>query len=300
MTLVHLLGGTGNQLFCLFAGIAYQNLSDERVVFDQTYLNEVATRGSRALADFDLYFNGNIFKVEISPQKESRSIIFLNRVIYKIQKIFGKKIVFSKQHRSKVFGFDEDFNLNTRYNRIFGYFQTFFYVSQAENFLGNLEIRIKKPSEWFVNLSQNVIKENNSVAIHIRRGDYFQHSQSIGMLSLEYFYSNLTKLMEKQSILYVYIFSDSQIDLREFELLFPNVKFFSIEAPAESSPIESIVLMSLTSFRIISNSSFSWWAAYLSKCGQSNYAPDPWFKSRELPGMLFPGDWNLLDPLWVD
>ena len=47
---------------------------------------------------------------------------------------------------------------------------------------------------------------------------------------------------------------------------------------------------------VIANSTFSWWAAYLSlNPGVEVVVPSPWFMGMEDPGELIPPNWKQLD-----
>lgn len=300
MTLFHLQGGTGNQLFCLSAAIAYQNISGEELLFDEAYLSLGSNTHPGGLNDFEVFFGGQKYPLKHSNSAISKVNILLDRARYKFVNKIGSSFFSNRQHRSAVYGFDSEFQLDKRYNKIIGYFQTFYYVDLAEKSLGHIEIKVKNPSKWYLALREEIGGSVNSVSMHIRRGDYSQNTDGIGMLSIDYFLKCLQKLNLNQKIERVYVFSDSHVDLLELTTKFPRIEFINAEAPLDSSPIESIILMSLTNFRIISNSTFSWWAGYLSKSGPSNYAPKPWFKNKEIPDQLIPVDWIKMDSVWVE
>ena len=296
LAIFHLQGSTGNQLFCLFAGLSYEIYSGKKVFFDESYLQPTQLRNPGGILDVEVLFNGDIFTINLRKITSPKIRTYFDRFFHKISQKLGK---FSGQHRSKVYGYDSDFDLNARYKRIIGFFQTYIYVDQVTKSLGNLEIRVKEPTEWFENYSKKLSGLEKTVSIHIRRGDYAQNSQGIGMLDIEYFYSSLRYLKDLQEVDRAYIFSDGVIELNDFKERFPDVEFTFVTPPIESAPVESIILMSLTTFRLISNSSYSWWSAYLAMSPNSNFAPDPWFKNKEIPKKLIPDSWTKLDSIWT-
>jgi hypothetical protein len=61
------------------------------------------------------------------------------------------------------------------------------------------------------------------------------------------------------------------------------------------APSEVLKVMSLGQAYVISNSTFSWWAAHLACLRDENvlvYYPDPWFKEIVAPVGLFPRTWE--------
>jgi hypothetical protein len=300
LAIIHLQGATGNQLFCLFAGITYEEVSGHSSIFDESFLQPIEVRHPGGLSDFDVYFGGTKYVVKSSHKRINKTQIILDRILFKISNTKSQLYFLSRQHRSSVFGYDADFKLTKRYKKVIGFFQTYFYADRAQETLGKLEICVKNPSNWFAEKSEEIKSSLNSVAIHIRRGDYAQNIDGIGLLSFEYFYKALEVLLEKKNISSVYIFSDEDIDISAFRSRFPNLDFKVINPPSESKPVECIILMSLAANRIISNSSFSWWAAYLADKAHNNYSPSPWFRNKKAPELLIPDTWNKLNSIWAE
>ncbi len=300
MTAIHLQGATGNQLFCLFAGIAYELKSGQKLIFEESYLKPKKIRHPGGLTDLEVTFEGKKYPIIISEKRMSKIGIKFDRIVFKMSRTYEKLNRLSHQHRSRVIGFDKEFNLQKNYKKVIGFFQTYIYADIVQESLGRLDLVIKNPSNWFNEMSSDISRSANSVAVHIRRGDYTQNTCGIGLLSLDYFYEALNVLVETRKVEKVYIFSDENVDSREFIERFPELAIKTVLTPDESAPIESIILMSLTSYRIISNSSFSWWAAYLSKGKQSNYVPDPWFRNKNVPELLIPDSWIKLKPIWEE
>ena len=123
---------------------------------------------------------------------------------------------------------------------------------------------------------------NDTVSVHVRRGDYLNLQHYHPCPSLEY-YKNALSLINANNIL---IFSD---DINWCKKNFNNCMF--VEGYKD---YEDMYLMSLCSSHIIANSSFSWWGAYLSK-GKRVIAPKKWFGSV-IPSWedIYCKDWNIL------
>lgn len=128
-----------------------------------------------------------------------------------------------------------------------GYFQSFKYFNEFRNEILNL-----------FNLS-NVEIKHNSVALHVRRGDYSNFPDIHPILPLKYYEKAIEKLKElKGDDLTIYIFSD------DIEWCKKNINFKNSIFVDEEDYI-SISMMSKCDHNIVANSSFSWWGAYLNQ-----------------------------------
>lgn len=152
-----------------------------------------------------------------------------------------------------------------------GFFQS------EKYFIHNREAVIefmKPPQEVF-----DIIQEkygtylvNKTTAIHIRRGDYVNHQSHHPIQTLEYYIRGVETVKSNTS-LYL-IFSDDIKWCRD------NLKIDnSIYIENEKDYIE-LYLMSLCDNNIISNSSFSWWGAWLNNnTNKIVVGPKKWFGS---------------------
>jgi hypothetical protein len=140
------------------------------------------------------------------------------------------------------------------------------------------------------------LKSKVVAAFHIRRGDYtLAINRSTGILSLEYF-EGIARLLPND--LEIWIFTDSP------ELIIDKVKIFPqktviIDPPADSDPLESLLLLSKASYIAISNSTFSWWAAALAGEKAQIFAPAKWFEHRNDPLDLMPNHWAKIESKWA-
>jgi hypothetical protein len=133
-----------------------------------------------------------------------------------------------------------------------------------------------------------------SAAVHFRRGDYVRNSefnQVIGVLGFDYYVRAMAAMRERYPDVTFYVFSDD-IDAveREFRPKHPCVY---VRVDDRWHSYEKIRLMSACSHAIISNSTFSWWAAWLNpNPGKLVIAPDPWFSGGKQDGSdVVPASW---------
>jgi hypothetical protein len=121
----------------------------------------------------------------------------------------------------------------------------------------------------------------DSIGIHIRRGDYTikDNLKVHGLLTDEYF-NSIINVFEINSNLKIY--SDSPIEIAGMEYM---KKKFHVEEALAKEPWETLVQLSGHSVIVISNSTFSWWAAFLSDA-KTIYMPDEWMPSKPTPAEL--------------
>ncbi len=119
------------------------------------------------------------------------------------------------------------------------------------------------------------VELNNSIGVHVRRGDYLQFSDIHPTLPISYYMEAISKVSREAKVNCVLIFSDD-IEWCKREFRSPNVRF--VEGLED---YEALCLMSLCDHNIIANSSFSWWGAYLNdRPYQKVVAPKQWFGAK--------------------
>ncbi len=120
---------------------------------------------------------------------------------------------------------------------------------------------LKDSSDELKNFKKN-ISDKNSVAIHIRRGDYVD----LGLCLTDTYYHEAIDLMENEIVgdKHYYIFSDDVEFAREFlksRLDINRVTFVKDEY--KLSDVEEVYAIAACKNQIIANSTFSWWGAWL-------------------------------------
>ena len=150
---------------------------------------------------------------------------------------------------------------------IYGYFQT-------EKYFKNIEKSIRKDFTFknqIINSCKSDFNFEQIISLHVRRTDYIEKTHEHPLCSVDYYEKALGQF---DPTLPVIIFSDDVYWCKNQEL-FSSDRFIISE---NNSNVIDMCLMSLCSHHIISNSSFSWWGAWLS--GSSNViAPSQWFGS---------------------
>jgi len=173
-----------------------------------------------------------------------------------------------------------------------GYYQT-------ENYVKRIDLEIFQSmfdkfsiDPTYVGLLEESNK-NESVIVHIRIGDYVENPD-IGQLHETYFASALDFLSSQIDIVRIWVFSDSEELVNDY---IPK-KFkgaSKIISTQKNTSSEVLKMMSLGSAYILSNSTFSWWAAYLRRIQPAPViAPTPWFATQLWDENLIPKNWKLV------
>lgn len=127
------------------------------------------------------------------------------------------------------------------------------------------------------------MQNSNSVAMHVRRGDYLTGAAARLYVSLDraYYDEALGYLNGKISDLKIYIFSD---DIEWCKQVFTDLKnVVFVDSSISTSQHIDLELMKNCKHFIIANSTFSWWASWLSDHSEKIViAPDHWFKDKQL------------------
>ena len=119
------------------------------------------------------------------------------------------------------------------------------------------------------------INRNNSVAIHIRRGDYLNHNEIFGNIcTVDYYLKAISQLKELEKDLHFYFFSDDK-DWIKSNFNLENSSM--VDCNYEEDSWQDMCLMSYCKHNIIANSTFSWWGAWLNNNPNKKViAPQKW------------------------
>jgi hypothetical protein len=137
------------------------------------------------------------------------------------------------------------------------------------------------------NIEKAIAAEKQTVALHVRRGDYFsslKNRKRYGVCNPDYYRNALHFLEQKQGNYKIMVFSD---DLKwvKNNIQLSDDAFFVPNYPV--NPFWFIYLMSCCRHNIISNSSFSWWGAYLNiHKNKTIIAPTEWMIGSNIMPVL--------------
>jgi len=171
---------------------------------------------------------------------------------------------------------------------------------QSENYFSNLRRQLiaefvpSSPlSPELASLRQQ-ITDQRSLVVHIRRGDLVNNRKARGfhgLLPVDYYRSAINSMRQRVDSESILVFTDDEnwckSHLRSIQDL---TVIQGSDYPGNSA--QHLYTMSAGSAFVIANSSFSWWAAWLSGVsGEHIAAPEPWFAQAEAPNGPVPTSW---------
>ena len=157
------------------------------------------------------------------------------------------------------------------------------------------DLRMKTIKDQFGN-------DNPIVSIHIRKGDYTLPLFSFAKVDDEYYTKAILDHFYPIENYNFLVFSN---DIEYAKGLFEgdNIQFVAPEGGLKictDSEKEDLALMSLCDHHITTNSSYSWWGAYLSKNKNKKIiCPTNWIDANKLPGLSWINS-NFFPPTWIN
>ena len=288
-TNLYLVGGIGNQLFGIYAGLYMRELSG--IDIDFKYLISPVNKHPYILSDVN-------FSREISINHEdkiskldfySRKIEYLSRSRSRVLNKYCNS--FTGRYFSPVIGFDEQISKLRDKSSIEGYFQTYIYYNELRS-AGLGAPLLTEKSNWFVEYSA-IMEKTKPVVLHIRLGDYLNYPKVFVKLRSDYYSKAVLSLPKYLKDNPIWIFSDNELSAKEFIKYLPS-RNYQIISQYKQKSAEVLFLMSQGASHIIANSTFSWWSAKLSEKTKLVIAPKNWFINRKVPSQLLQDEWILI------
>ena len=303
------LGGIGNQLFQLSALVnlspSYERIVDSNLFLDSPNFSKIRVnelqignilgfKEFRKVHRLSRWFLGLLLRFSAWASAGINRRVFYSILIHITQLIlarrYGSKVsllVLSDVGYSQI-SIPED----SKSLVILGYCQSYKYHSSIELLRNYFELN-SNINERIGFSPVELAKKDLPLVVHIRRGDYLFNPQ-LGVLSQNYYLENIAQVLMKTQAKSIWVFTNE---------LEPSLAFipenyrdkYRVMNFDNVSDFECFEMMKLGHAFLIANSSFSWWAAYLSKADSKNiYAPEPWFSGLPTPLDLYPPEWRRL------
>lgn len=286
---VRLVGGLGNQLFGYYAGAALAAKNGLGIAIDPSWVATGSTTRSPDLRSFDLpgtWLPERPLRWSERPGSlASRALNWAVRSWPLASRIF-------RHFDSDVVGYDPRLLQVTYATSLSGYFQSWRYAQCAIQNGYPRRPAFTSTSSWLDRTLAEVMTDR-PLALHVRRGDY-AGLPNYGLLSSSYYVRGLAYLREMGLDGPVWLFSDEP-DLAEAELR--GVAIDRVIADSDG-PASEMLAMSYAAGIVTANSTFSWWAAWMSGLSEEIVSPEPWFRSRgEIPDLI-PPTWQRVRASW--
>ena len=282
MITTKLRGGLGNQLFQYAIG---QSLTRNNQADLRLDISNLESQGERKYALDD-------FRIQPRAASEKELALFLSRTNKAINKIWPwpkYKII-----KEKTFSFaPEIFKLSGNVY-LSGYWQSWKYFSGVEKILKK-ELVLKEKFNTYFQKVEKKINNENSISLHVRRGDYLtaKISNVFPVLPASYYSEAINTIQKKEKAFSIFVFSDD-IDWARSNLKFDSPLFFIEGKNNGLRDSDELILMSWCKHNIIANSSFGWWAAWLNSNPEKTViAPKNWFQDKTINlNDLLPTTWT--------
>ena len=247
-------GRLGNQLFQYVFALAASKKLKTRFFIDQTLINFYPAKYF-ILPNYFRYTNSFYFW------------FFQNRLKTKYKVLSERNI-----NLQSIFNLN-DKELPLQNNCYYtGYYQSILYFENELNYLKN-NIKIKSKFTKIFNNKFNNLNVNTYIAVHVRRTDYLKIDIDgvTNDLSLpkEYFINALSEIRNIKNYHIVFVSDDIRWCKENFSFSTP-VHYIN------GSEIDDFQILMNANKLIISNSTFSWWGAFLNKKSNQFIAPKYW------------------------
>jgi hypothetical protein len=290
-------GGLGNQLFQIFATLAYGFEHNRKVVFPTNI--SFQSKNPRHTYWNSFLKNLFIFTTGFKQNQYSDAMFY----------------AFPAYQEKQGFSYAKLPEFKMTNARLYGYFQSYKYFKSYETNIYNLlKIQNIRQSVLDTYKEHYFTSENNMpiISMHFRIGDYKTLPDYHPILSYMYYQHCLDFFVGKfgHDSFRILIFCEKEemhipkgYVSHFFQPKYPNIEFMYVEKPMEDW--EEMMLMSCTDHHIIANSTYSWWGAYFGKTLDLKTSPDKivcypdiWFGYEYMnqnTNDLFPADWTKID-----
>jgi hypothetical protein len=267
MISLYLQGGLGNQLFQIFAVIAYAIEHQERVAF-----LEKKDDGEIRPPYWDTIFKR--LKDGIDPKLTRDKMTILPEDGFHYKPLPKKTNVM-----------------------LYGYFQSYKYFDKYyEQIYKKLNLKMEQEL-----IKTKYLTLTETISLHFRIGDYTALQLHHTILKDDYYVNSIEEILKRTkkndwNIIYYCEEKDNipvKQRMRHIKKKFPHLTFYKAED--NMMDWEQLLLMSCSDHNIIANSAFSWWAAYLNSNPQKLVCyPKTWFggfNSNKNTTDLCPPNW---------
>lgn len=292
VVVVRLKGGMGNQMFQYACGRAVAERRRASLLLDLHFLLDRQQPSGFTYRDYELnkFHVSQAFASPDSIRKAGYSLWERLRA-----RLEGRAARWTRRAYEELPGrFQEELLQDGASIYLDGYWQSPRYFSGFEHVVKEDFRQVLPPVESGCEMEQR-IDASNAVCVHVRRTD-FLNSNSMPVCDLEYFKSAVSYIRERVEQPVWFVFSDD-LEWCQSQLGFlDNAVFVGGEIVRQRMDWYHLLMRSCRHF-IIPNSTYGWWAAYLSWAANDSkivVVPKRWFgwdESGQILQQLLPSHW---------
>ena len=253
MVTVKIGDGMGNQMYNYACGYAVARKTGEELRLDRSACD------NSTLRDFEL----DHFHIRYKEKESFPNRTFWQKLYKRLRRDLKYQVVFEQD----MFAVDERVFAKTKREKyLHGYWQCLGYFEEYLDELREMFTPNYDQSEEVKALMKQ-LRETDSCALHVRGGD-------LGGPSREYFQRAIERMQEEKPGVSFYVFTNDAPKAKEC-LDGKTAEMKYVTELGTFSDIDEFFLMSSCQNQIISNSTYSTWAAYLNTApGRVVIAPD--------------------------
>ena len=286
MIVVKLIGGLGNQMFQYAYGLRLAEQYKEPVCFDTSYYPKGSEPALCKLnvPQLPLWQNAGICfwtrgRIRLT-QSWFRATQKLIRILGKTDRT-GDRLYMRLAKRGLLFNFDPYYyeipRTKAKNKYVYGYFQGEAYFPEDKSRL-QADFAVKRELGQQARDYMEQICKENAVALHIRLGDYKEKkNMDLDVCSVDYYQQALEQIRLAQPDQKLFVFTNEPdkigdlLELPEGTVMIRGTKDY-----------EDFALMQKCKHFVLSNSTFSWWAAYLAENPDKQIlVPEKWRHSQK-------------------
>lgn len=282
MVVVNIMMGLGNQMFQYAAArslsltlqeplklhvTSYERYTLRKFELQEFFEIEPAIATNEDMAKFSLGHPVRRTWNKVFPSKKLRSLPYEEKKLPRL--VYEMFYLFSPPHKRSVYEerqFHYDNNFLKAQHTVFlkGYWMSHKYFQAHEDVIKK-DFTIRKHLVEHLEPLANEMRSRNSVAVHIRCTDRKDAANLLlyGEIPKSYFEAGVEYINEKKGNLHLYIFSDD-IELAK-KYVPEGYDCTYVSRHITKNTIEDMYLMTQCKNAVITNSTFSWWAAYLNR-----------------------------------
>lgn len=289
MVIVKIMGGVGNQLFQYAIGKSIAIKHNEKLILDISWCN-------KNINEPHCKFQLNLFNTDYE---------ILNPSV--IQKIYIKMFEIMYYHLPKLYKLSSKYFHHVSENFAESYNTPVTDIDNAyligywcnEKYFLDIKDTILNDFQPVISLNEasrvidKKISSCSSVCVHIRRGDYVsKYSDFFELCSVDYYLKGAEYIHQRIHDAVFFVFSDD-IPWAKANLNIPYEHYF-VDINDEDNGIYDLILMMHCKHFITANSSFSWWAAWLSQSPEKIVIrPTNYLKDKSSP-VGYPKEWIVM------